>query len=163
MHKYISTFFILLLVTADLAFAEGVMTPEKILPAGVDVTESVNPYTGEKAEARKGTVAATLSNIVTLNKLLEETVSVQTNQKIDEVSQAIIKLLPSLRVIGMFDLFTIQEWLQNHQKQPGRTLVALFYLQKYPKEVSSDIKTQLNQINNETTIHAIKIEIKKLI
>ncbi len=162
MFKYISVLFVLLISTASITFAEGAITPEKLLPAGVDSGEIVNPYTGEKGQARKGTVGATINNIVVLNKLLQEKPTASTDKKIDEHAQAIMKLIPSLKVIALFDFFTVEEWLGNHDKQPGRALVAIFYLQKYPNEITPEIKTQLKQVENETNIQKLKAEIKKL-
>lgn len=162
MRNYISILFIILLGAASMASAEGAMTPEKLLPAGVDSGEIVNAYTGEKGQARKGTVGATISNVALLNKLLKEKPSAETNKKIEETSQAVIKLIPSLKIIALFDFFTIEEWLGNHDKQPGRALVALFYLQEYPKEITPEIKMQLNRIASETKIEMIKAVIKKL-
>ncbi len=170
MRKYISALLLTMLGYSTIALATSadvkennlVSTPETLLPAGVDVTDAVNPYTGEKGSARKGTVAATVNNIATLNQLLLAAPSDSNNQKIDELSEAIKKLLPSLRVVGMFDFFTAAEWLGHDELQPGRVLVAIYYLQLYPKEITPDIKAQLKNIDSKKSTHlkirtAIKI------
>ena len=170
MRKYISALFLTMLgySTAVLAAptdvkTDTVSTPEKLLPAGVDVTEAVNPYTGEKGTARKGTVAATVSNIAILNQLLLAEPADSDNAKIDEFAEAIKKLLPSLRVVGMFDFFTVAEWLEHDELQPGRTLVAVYYLHQYPQEITADIKRQLKSIGDKVSTHQkIKTAIKNL-
>lgn len=170
MRNYISVLFLTLFgySTAVLAMpadvkTDSISTPEKLLPAGVDVTEAVNPYTGEKGHARKGTVAATVNNIAILNQLLLAEPADSDNKKIDEFSEAIKKLLPSLRVVGMFDFFTVTEWLEHDESQPGRILVAVYYLHQYPQEITADIKIQLKNIGDKTSTHQkIKTAIKNL-
>lgn len=83
-----------------------------MLPAGIDEAEVTNPYTGEKRNARKGTVAATINNIALLNKLLLEPISSAASEKlIKESIDEMRKLMPSLKVIGVFNIFTPEEWL----------------------------------------------------
>jgi len=108
-------------------------TPEKILPDGVDTSRSVNPYTGETGEARKGTVAATLNNTALLNHLLADGKIKET----EEIVKAIRILIPSLKVVGVFNLFTPLEWLSS-KDQPGRILCAILYLQAYPQEITPE-------------------------
>ena len=131
-----------------------VFTPETVLPSGVDSTTSTNPYTGESGPARKGTVAATLNNIALLNSLLSEQASPENQVKTDKVIEAITSLIPSLRFIGVFDLFTTEEWL-SAKDQPGRVLVAVLYLQKYPQNITPAIKQLLMQIRGQTRIKTI--------
>lgn len=135
-------------------------TPESILPTGVDNTISTNPYTGESGSARKGTVAATLNNIALLNTLLSEKISSNDPTKIQEIIEAITSLIPSLRVVGVFDLFTPEEWLSS-DTQPGRVLAAVLYLQKYPQDITSKIKKRLLQIQNQTKIKILSESIVK--
>lgn len=137
-----------------------VFTPESILPAGVDSAISTNPYTGESGPARKGTVAATLNNIALLNKLLSEKLSSNDPTKLQGIIEAITSLIPSLRVIGIFDLFTPEEWLSS-DTQPGRLLAAVLYLQQYPQNITSKIKKRLLQIQNQTTIKILSESIAK--
>ncbi|MGI4851292.1 MAG: DUF7709 family protein [Janthinobacterium lividum] len=139
-----------------------VFTPESILAAGVDDLISTNPYTGESGPARKGTVAATLNNVALLNKLLTKSDAPENQTKIDKISRSIITLLPSLRVIGVFDLFTPQEWLANDD-QPGRILGVVLYFQHYPQEITSSIKERLIQIQNQTKIKVLAEAIAKII
>lgn len=137
-----------------------VFTPESILPAGVDNNISTNPYTGESGPTRKGTVAATLNNIALLNTLLSEKVSSSDSSKIQGIIEAITLLVPSLRVVGIFDLFTPEEWLSS-ETQPGRVLAAVLYLQKYPQDVTPKIKKRLLQIQNQTKIKVLSESIAK--
>lgn len=142
------------------SLSEKVFTPEKILPNGTDTTLSVNPYTGVSAQARMGTVAATLNNVALLNKLLLLPATPETVVEINEIAGAVKVLLPSLRAIGMFNFFSVDEWLGDHA-QPGRALVALWYLQEYPQEISPTMKRSLQEIG-KTDIARLADEIKKL-
>lgn len=137
-----------------------VFTPESILPANVDSAIATNPYTGESGPARKGTVAATLNNIALLNTLLSEKISSDDQIKVQEIIKAITSLIPSLRVIGVFDLFTPEEWLSS-ETQPGRILAAVQYLQKYPQDITSKIKKRLLQIQKQTKIKVLSESIAK--
>ena len=105
------------------------LTPEDLLPAGVDSIIAINPQTGESGPARKGTIGATLNNVALLNTLLSEKVLPNNQKKIQDVTEAIASLIPSLKVLGVFDLFTPEEWLSS-EAQPGRVLAAVLYLQK---------------------------------
>jgi hypothetical protein len=137
-----------------------VFSPEEILPDGVDNSISVNPYTGESGPARKGTVAATLNNIALLNKILSESSSEKNLSKINPIMEAISSLAGSLKVIGMFDLFTIEEWIGSDQ-QPGRILAAVLYLQKYPTEITPEICQRLENIKTSTKSNLLAEEIQK--
>ena len=85
---------------------EKAFTPELILPTGVDSNLSTNPYTGEVGPARKGIIASTLNNIALLNTLLRKGDVFKHQIKIEVIIAAIVPILPSLRVVGIFDLFT---------------------------------------------------------
>lgn len=137
-----------------------VFTPESVLPSGIDNTVSTNPYTGESGPTRKGTVAATLNNVALLNTFLSEKSSHSDSTKVQEIIEAITSLIPSLRVIGVFDLFTPEEWLSS-EAQPGRVLVTVLYLQKYPQDINSKIKKRLLQILNQTKVKALSESIAK--
>ncbi len=123
-------------------------TPESILPAGVDSTLSINPYTGESGEVRKGTVAATLNNIAHLNSLLalDETPDIQN--QIIEISSAIQQLIPSLQAVGLFDLFELTYWIGTGE-QPGRVLTAILYFKTYPQKCTPSLKQQLIEARNK--------------
>ncbi|MCE2991975.1 MAG: hypothetical protein LW825_03525 [Candidatus Jidaibacter sp.] len=135
-------------------------TPEGVLAEGVDSTASTNPYTGESGQARKGTVAATLNNVALLNNLLYEKASPENELKIQKIIDAITPLIPSLRVIGVFDLFTVDEWLSTDD-QPGRILVATLYIQQYPQNITPKNKQRLLQIRNTTKIKILSNAITK--
>lgn len=137
-------------------------TPERILPAGVDSSISTNPYTGESGPARKGIIAATLNNVALLNILLTEKLSLSDSTKVQEIVGAITSLIPSLRVVGVFDLFTPEEWLSS-ETQPGRVLAAVLYLQKYPQVITPAIKKHLLEIQNQTNIKVLSESIAKVL
>lgn len=137
-------------------------TPEKILPVGADSTISINPYTLESGEVRKGTVAATLNNIALLNQKLSKKASKEEIEKIDDIIDAIKSLLPSLRVIGVFDLFTKEEWISS-DNQPGRVMAGVLYLQRYPQEVTEHIKKTLIHQAKEYNLKLLSDEINKIV
>lgn len=139
-----------------------VFTPESILPDGVDCTLSTNPYTGESGKARKGTAAATLNNIVLLNKLLNASPTIEIEQQIEEIIKAINSLIPSLKVVGMFDMFQPQEWLADIQ-QPGKNLVALLYLHQYPEKITAPISAELQKLRHSTRFKIIQNMVDDLI
>jgi hypothetical protein len=123
-------------------------TPESILPAGVDSTTSTNPYTGESGTARKGTVAATLNNVAKLNQLLSQEENAERKQEILEISNAINQLIPSLQVIGMFDLFEPSHWIGSGE-QPGRILALSLYFKHYPEKYTPALKEQMLQVKGK--------------
>ena len=132
--------------------SKEVFTPHTILADGVDSAISTNPYTGEQGPARKGTVAATVNNVALLNKAL--TAEVPDDKHIEALIDAMKALIPSLRVIGMFDVLSVDAWLAD-DKQPGRILIAALYLQNYPKEMTPEIRQRLNTIKAQTKIKHI--------
>lgn len=123
----------------------SIYTPEKILPAGDDYAVVVNPFTGEAKKARKGIVAATLNNIALLNQLLRDGKEKERDQ-VNGIREAIDQLIPSLKAVGIFDLFSIEEWL-NDKRQPGRIYAAILYLNHYPEEFTKPIETKLKEIS----------------
>jgi hypothetical protein len=130
-------------------FAEGTsFTPESILPAGVDSTISTNPYTGESGNVRKGTVAATLNNVARLNQLLSQEETAERKKEIMEISTAIDQLIPSLQIIGIFDLFEPIHWIGNGE-QPGRILALSLYFKQYPEKYTSVLREQLFNVKKK--------------
>jgi hypothetical protein len=122
----------------------SLFTPDLILPDGADRTVSVNPYTQEAGPVRKGTVAATLNNIAVLNELFASE-GPQNEAHVTEITKAVQMLLSSLRVIGVFDLFNITEWLGTDTQQ-GRLYVTALYLQRYPEEINEKIAGRLMEL-----------------
>ncbi len=126
-----------------LSYLEGsVATPESILPEGVDSSISINPYTGESGEARKGTIGATLNNVATLNNLFLQEETAETIEEIKQISVAIEKLIPSLNVIGVFDLFPPVYWIGSGE-QSGRILAVILYFNRYPEKCTPELRKQL--------------------
>lgn len=136
-------------------------TPEAILPAGVDSTISINPYTGESGVARKGTVAATLKNIASLNQLLSQTENLEIRKELIEISDAIDQLIPSLQVIGLFDFFEPTYWI-GEGEQPGRILVLSLYLKHNPKKYSSVLQERLSEVKEKITSPYLLEQIQSL-
>lgn len=135
----------------------SVFSPESILPAGVDESISTNPYTGESGPARKGTVAATLNNVALLNAALLE--KKEDPLRINALMEAVSTLLPSLRAIGVFDLFTPAEWLSD-TTQPGRIMAALLYIERYPDKIALPLKHQLHALQQKTKIRLVAEKIR---
>ncbi len=130
-------------------------TPEEIFPDGEDYTIVVNPFTGLKGKARKATVAATLNNIALLNQLLLE------NEELDQIqaiNEAISKLIPSLKAIGVFDLFNLEEWI-NDDRQLGRIYIIALYLKQYPEEMTAHLALKLNEIKQRTKSISLRSEL----
>lgn len=162
--RFILNLFIVLEMMSSVSFADNVFTPEKMLPAGIDEAEVTNPYTGEKRKARKGTVAATINNIALLNKLLLEPNSSATSEKlIKESIEEMRKLMPSLKVIGVFNIFIPEEWLNiQDSNQWGRTTCVLLYLEKYPDIINSKIKSRIKAIEKASPPEVITNIINEL-
>lgn len=135
-------------------------TPESILPAGVDSTISINPYTGESRQVRKGTIAAVLNNIAKLNQVMAEEGHAVVNDTIHELSQVIDELVPSVQAIGLFDLFEPILWIGDGS-QPGRVLAILLYLKHYPEKWTLDLKEALMNIQEVTTSSYLKAQINE--
>ncbi len=137
---------------------KNICTPEKILPSGDDFTLVTNPFTGHSEKARKGTVAATLNNLALLNQLLSAP-NVDSCQ-VYQIKDSIIPLLPSLKAIGIFDFFSLEEWIncpQNH----GRIYISLLYLKQYPSELTKNISNQLTEIKQVTNSKFLRVEIEE--
>ena len=132
-------------------------TPEDILPDGDDHTTSVNPFTGFRGRARKGTVAATLNNIALLDQLFSNNAN---QEQIADIKKAVIELMPSLKAIGVFDFFSPIEWF--NLEHLGRTYVALLYLKYYPDEINKEIADKLKKINQTTQNPFFQSELQSL-
>ncbi len=137
-----------------------VFTPQTILADGVDSTVSKNPYTGEEGPARKGTVAATVNNVFLLNQAL--LAPTPDASHIESLTQTMRALVPSLNVIGMFNFFSVDEWLSDN-RQPGRILVAILYLQHSPEKVTETIRQRLDVIRSTAAIAFLTREIDALL
>lgn len=137
----------------------NVFIPENILPDGEDHTTAVNPFTGYQGRARKGTVAATLNNIALLNRLLLDNAE---HDKIAPIKKAIIDLMPSLKAVGIFDLFDPLEWISS-QNHPGRTYVAILYLKHYPEEMNKEIVHKLEMVKEAIESPFFQSELQSLL
>ncbi len=132
----------------------GAYTPQSQLKDGVDSCISINPYTQESGEARKGTIAATLNNVALLNHLLK---SETKTQEIEEIIEILDSLLVPLRNTGMFHLFDPIEWIgDGHQE--GRVLLTALYLKKFPQEMNKEISNVLQKLTNLSLYTKEKID-----
>jgi hypothetical protein len=117
-------------------------TLQMILKDGIDHTISINPYTSEVGEVRKGTVAATLNNIELLNCLLLKNPTAEREEVIKSIVDEIDKLIPSLKVIGMFDLFEPVYWVGNGE-QMGRVVAVALYIKQYPEKGVNHLREKI--------------------
>ena len=112
-------YFILLLLVLFTNASNAVTTPDKILPDGIDKALITNPYTGESGYARKGIVAATISNIASLNHLLKKDIDFKKNRTIIiKTTREIQLLINDLNYTGLFNLVPPKEWVKDNN-QPG--------------------------------------------
>lgn len=123
-------------------------TPQMILQDGEDQSISINPYTQESGEARKGTVAATLNNIALLNQIILKEPSPGREEEIKATIQAIDQLIPSLKVIGMFDLFEPRYWV-GQGEQIGRIVVLSLYFKQYPEKDTEQLKLKIRSLTTQ--------------
>jgi hypothetical protein len=166
MNLILKTFSVLslVMVMASNANASEAITPEKVLPDGVDSATVMNPFTGEKGFSRKGTVAATIQNIAALNKLFANKPSKENDKDIENIMAEIKRLVPFLRVIGVFDMFNVDEWLDNtHSTQWGRIVCALLYIEQYPELLNDARKKQILILKASSPSKAINKIIDRLV
>ncbi len=148
-----SAFVLLTILVVSSSYASASpSTPEKLLPAGVDAVIATNPYTGEKGDLRKGTIGSTIANIAILNKLFEKPDSSQeTALNIQATINEIRRLIPSLKVSGIFNLFNPEDWLKMSEPQQwGRVVCALLYFEKYPAELNKHSKDMIISLKSNT-------------
>lgn len=150
LHKYTKSLLLLtsLSLTGFTFASPSPVVPSDILPDGVDKTISVNPWTGEKGMVRKGTVAATLNNIFVLNSLLKE--EKLNTDEIDVYKDSMESLISSLNYVGMFDIFSVDDWLRD-DLQPGKQLVAILYLKEYTGSSNAFTEKKLKQLAESNT------------
>lgn len=137
------------------------VTPEALLPDRVDSAVVANPYTRETAMVRKGTLSATIHNVARLNVLLgsREFLSTKGSEEVHNIKATIRDLIESVRITGLFDLFSIREWLSN-DNQLGRIFVGLLYLQKYPATTDILIEKRLRHLAKETKNEVLAKELE---
>lgn len=123
-------------------------TPDSILKEGEDFTISVNPYTQESGKTRKGTIAATLNNVARLNFLLASSPTPRQAEEIQAIINAIDQLIPSLKVVGMFDFFEPIYWI-GEGEQLGRIMVILLYFKHHPQEMTPYLKQKIESLNSK--------------
>jgi len=136
----------------DAVEGNKILSDENVMKDEENIAKLINPYTGESFEGRKGSIAATIKNIATLNKMIKErTKTEELNQAINEFS----KLMDVCNAAGMFDLFEPQEWL-NSREQPGRVLAAIILLQKHPQKANKESLEILKKLQHDTPYDIIR-------
>ena len=80
--------------------------------------------------ARKGTIKAMIDNITLLDALLTQPLDTTAHQQLNETITIIDELIPALKSLGLFEFFTIHDWLGD-PTQKGLILVALRYLRQF--------------------------------
>lgn len=122
-----------------------IVTPSTLIPDGVDKIFLANPYTGgKKHEVRKATIGATIVNIVKLNGYL----SAKTKADKSDIKSSITVidgLIPSLKTLGLFNLFNGYEWLVD-DTQPGKIITGILYFSHYPQEIDQKVKARLLEL-----------------
>lgn len=83
-------------------------------------------------QARKGSIGASISNINELNMLAVDSHLSCENQKLQAILADQIDLMPALYAVGMFDLFSINEWLVPKQGE-GRVWLGVLLLEIHPE------------------------------
>ena len=94
---------------------------------------------------RKGSIAATLQNVKTLNCLLSEKPSLQRDQDIHTIVDDIRPIIEGLVATELFDIFSPLEWIAN-QHNKGRALVGIVCLQEVPALVSEETVDNLKAL-----------------
>lgn len=137
-----------LLALSQSAFSQNAPTsldavgPRDVLPDGIDASGVINPFTGEKGFARKGSIFSFYKNIASLDQLLVLPSSEEVHKKIKNITSAIQGNMTALKALGLFDLFSPTEWLASTE-HPGRVFAALQYLKSYPHLLTQEIRADL--------------------
>lgn len=126
--------------------SNAAITPEQILPDGLDKTILTNPYTGESGYARKGIIAATISNVVSLNELLKNETNLETNYAdITKITKEIQLLICCLNFTGLFNLMPPTEWIKDHS-QPGKVITGILYFKTFPTKMNNAVILEIDQL-----------------
>ncbi|MES2345128.1 MAG: hypothetical protein V4494_04230 [Chlamydiota bacterium] len=120
------------------------------------LSDSQNTTTIDGVVARKGSIAATIANVRALNALMQEA---QDSEALQEILLDQRALIPTLKVIGMFDLFSIDEWLDPTHGE-GRAWVGVLYLEAFPEQMSASIQ-QLLKLHQNNYSRILNEEISK--
>jgi len=91
---------------------------------------------------RKGTIGTMMKNVALIETNKDPS---KRAQILREIESDVGELVPSLKALGMFEFFTILEWLQN-PKREGRVLVGLLYLQQFPDELTREVRARVNEL-----------------
>lgn len=146
-HYLLTTAILLNLGTTAMA-----VTPDQILP---DNQEYLNR---NGIKARKGTIAATIKNVLQLDDLLNNNGS---EEKIREILEDQKPLVQGLYAADLFKLYPIEDWL-NEPERPGKAMVAVLTLQKCPELMTDKIRDVLQKLM-KTSHPLLKEEIQKVI
>jgi hypothetical protein len=139
----------LMISTSNQTFA---ITPEQLLADGQDQINQ-NGRT-----VRKGSIKALIDNVAELNlQLTEQGDPAKAHKAIADLFES----METQKELKVFEMFPPTEWIQS-KDQPGKVMAGVLYLQHYPAELSSLLKSQL--INISKSAHSLlKAEIQKLL
>ena len=109
---------------------------------------------------RKGTFKSFIDNIFLLDALIQLPESESRKNKISACTGALKEISEDLYSIGIFDrVFTIKEWLQNHQKV-GRIIATLacaqVFMHKLPEKDMVLFIKQLHKMKSDLKITEVQ-------
>lgn len=140
---------ILNIALGSTAFA---ITPEKIL------ADDAHATVRDGIAIRKGSIGALTANTSILNHLMTiENSSLEIESSIKAIRENVI----GLEAIGVYDLFSVEEWLMD-EKKPGNIIVGVLFLQTFPEMINDQIRDRLIELSS-TAIDRLKEEILKVI
>ncbi|MBN8511673.1 MAG: hypothetical protein J0L79_01395 [Rickettsiales bacterium] len=136
--------------------ASEIKTEKTLLPDGVEAINAKNPYTGEEGLIRKGTVNSVIQNVAMLDRFFQSKGA--TADALKKFDHDIKPFMDSIWTTGIFNLFSILEWLSDSNK-PGRIYMSILVLKHYPNLLTSEIHARLCFVGRETKISLLKKEI----
>ncbi len=95
---------------------------------------------------RKGTIYTMLLNA----HLYEEWLLSNKTENLDSLLDDIRVNVQNVARTGLFNFFTINEWLQNPSKE-GRIVTAVLYCQSHPEVIDPQIHEQLQKLEAMTS------------
>ena len=143
----------LCMLTAPL-FAQSAcaITSEEIFPSKLDGMVIKGVY------VRKGTIAATFTNLLALDKLLSSNGSAK---EIADIIKDQRELGRGLYALDLFQMQPLENWLRDASRQ-GKILVAALTLQDCPEMMTASIEARLEELV-KTSHPVVQAEIKKVL
>ncbi|KAI8994431.1 hypothetical protein BC832DRAFT_543076 [Gaertneriomyces semiglobifer] len=98
---------------------------------------------------RKGSFLCTMMNSDIFNDLVEKDTPA-SDPAIQKILQDVEGFVPALANSGLFDFFTIPEWIDG--AHPGRLMVLALYLGQHPELFTDDVKVALKPKYDEAGV-----------